>query len=103
VFNIEILRKMGFLFVSRESNQKEGASINIGFIGGGHIGKTLRRFSAVGHKVFVAKSRGPETLKDLAAETGATPVTINQAARGGKAVILTIPTKNIPDEPWQTN
>ena len=41
--------------------------MNIGIIGAGHIGGTLtRRFSALGHKVFVANSRGPESLADLA-------------------------------------
>ena len=48
--------------------------MNIGIIGAGHIGGSLtRRFTALGHKVFVANSRGPETLKALAQETGATP------------------------------
>src|SRR5690348_17186630 len=74
--------------------------MNIGIIGAGHIGGTLtRRFSALGHKVIVANSRGPETLKDLAAETGATPVTVEQAARSGEVVVVTIPMKNIPELP----
>jgi len=55
--------------------------MKIGIIGAGNIGGTLtRRFAALGHEVFVANSRGPETLKDLAAETGATPVTVERAA-----------------------
>jgi len=74
--------------------------MNIGIIGAGHIGGALtRRFSALGHKVFVANSRGPETLRDLAAETGATPVSIAEAARSGDLVIVTIPEKNIPNLP----
>lgn len=74
--------------------------MNIGIIGAGHIGGTLtRRFSALGHKVFVANSRGPETLKGLAAETGATPVTVEQAVRSGEVVIVTIPMKSIPELP----
>ena len=41
--------------------------MNIGIIGAGDIGGTLtRRFTGLGHKVFVANSRGPETLKALA-------------------------------------
>ena len=45
--------------------------MNIGIIGAGNIGGNLtRRFQELGHKVFVANSRGPETLADLAAETG---------------------------------
>src|SRR5205809_4333941 len=74
--------------------------MNIGIIGAGHIGGTLtRRFSALGHNVFVANSRGPETLKELAEETGATPVDVTEAARRGDVVIVTIPEWNIPDLP----
>src|SRR5438132_10688389 len=74
--------------------------MKIGIIGAGNIGGTLtRRFSALGHKVFVANSRGPETLAELAAETGATPVTVEQAAQAGELVIVTIPLRNIPNLP----
>jgi len=46
--------------------------MNIGIIGAGQIGGTLtHRLTALGHKVFVSNSRGPETLTDLAAATGA--------------------------------
>src|SRR5512132_1444441 len=71
--------------------------MNIGIIGAGHIGGTLtRRFTALGHNVFVANSRGPDTLADLAAETGAAAVTVKEAARAGEVVIVTIPEKSIP-------
>ena len=51
--------------------------MKIGIIGAGQIGGTLtRRFTALGHEVAVANSRGPETLADLAAETRAKPVSI---------------------------
>ena len=74
--------------------------MKIGIIGAGHIGGTLtRRFSELGHEVYVANSRGPETLADLAAETGATPVSVTEAARKGEVVIVTIPEKNIPKLP----
>ena len=74
--------------------------MNIGIIGAGNIGGNLtRRFQELGHKVFVANSRGPESLSGLAAETGATPVTVDEAARSGDVVIVTIPMKNIPDLP----
>jgi 8-hydroxy-5-deazaflavin:NADPH oxidoreductase len=74
--------------------------MRIGIIGAGHIGGTLtRRFSALGHEVFVANSRGPETLAKLAAETGATAVSVKEAARSGEVVIVTIPEKNIPRLP----
>ena len=71
--------------------------MRIGIIGAGNIGSTLtRRFAQLGHDVFVANSRGPETLRDLARETGAKAVTPKEAAREGEVVIVTIPEKNIP-------
>jgi 8-hydroxy-5-deazaflavin:NADPH oxidoreductase len=66
--------------------------MKIGIIGAGHIGGTLtRRLAALGHEVYVANSRGPETLSDLARETGAKAVTAKEAARAGEVVVLTIP------------
>ncbi|MBB2157438.1 NAD(P)-binding domain-containing protein [Gluconacetobacter diazotrophicus] len=74
--------------------------MKIGIIGAGHIGGALtRRLTALGHTVLVANSRGPETLRDLAAETGATAVTPRQAVTGVDAIVVTIPEKNIPDLP----
>jgi 8-hydroxy-5-deazaflavin:NADPH oxidoreductase len=74
--------------------------MRIGIIGAGNIGGTLtRRFTALGHQVVVANSRGPETLADLAAETGATPGTVEQAAQAGDVVVVTIPLKNISSLP----
>ena len=74
--------------------------MKIGIIGAGQIGGTLtRRLTALGHKVFVANSRGPETLSDLAAETGATAVSVPEAARGVELIVVTIPEKNIPNLP----
>ena len=74
--------------------------MKIGIIGAGQIGGTLtRRLTALGHEVFVANSRGPETLSDLAAETGATAVSVPEAVRGVDLVVVTIPEKNIPSLP----
>jgi 8-hydroxy-5-deazaflavin:NADPH oxidoreductase len=71
--------------------------MRIGIIGAGQIGSTLaRRFTAAGHEVSIANSRGPDTLRDLARETGATPVTVEQAARAGDLVVVTIPMKSVP-------
>lgn len=70
--------------------------MKIGIIGAGNIGGALaRRFTALGHKVSVANSRGPETLARLAAETGATAVTVMEAAQDADVVVVTIPEKNI--------
>lgn len=74
--------------------------MKIGIIGAGHIGSTLtRRFTAAGHEVSVANSRGPETLASLAAETGATAVPVTEAAKGAELVVVTIPEKAIPSLP----
>ncbi|TDU74347.1 hypothetical protein EDD91_0989 [Streptomyces sp. KS 21] len=74
--------------------------MKIGIIGAGNIGGNLtRRLTALGHEVSVANSRGPETLSDLAKETGATPVTVAEAARGAEVVVVTIPLKNVPKLP----
>ena len=70
--------------------------MRIGIIGAGQIGGTLtRRLSALGHDVSVANSRGPETLAELAKETGAKAATVEQAARAGEVVIVSIPLRNI--------
>jgi 8-hydroxy-5-deazaflavin:NADPH oxidoreductase len=74
--------------------------MRIGIIGAGNIGGTLtRRLSALGHEVSVANSRGPETLADLAAETGARAVSVTEAARAGEVVVVTIPERNVPALP----
>jgi len=74
--------------------------MKIGIIGSGHIGGTLtRRLAQLGHEVFVANSRGPETLAGLAQETGAKAVTVKEAARAGEVVVVTIPEGKIPELP----
>lgn len=74
--------------------------MKIGIIGAGNIGGNLtRRLTALGHEVSVANSRGPQTLTELAAETGATPVPAAEAARGAELVIVTVPEKSVPDLP----
>lgn len=72
--------------------------MKIGIIGAGHIGSVLaRRFTELGHEVSIANSRGPDTLGELATQTGATAVTANEAARAGEVVVVTIPMRNVPD------
>lgn len=74
--------------------------MKIGIIGTGNIGGTLtKRLTQLGHEVFIANSRGPESLAALAKETGAKPVTVADAARGGEIVIVTIPESKIRDLP----
>src|SRR5437899_1826443 len=74
--------------------------MKIGIIGAGKIGGTLaRRLTALGHEVSIANSRGPETLSALAKETGARPVTVEEAARAGDVVIVSIPVKSVTSLP----
>jgi predicted dinucleotide-binding enzyme len=74
--------------------------MNIGIIGAGHIGSALAtRLTGLGHSVYIANSRGPETLKDVAQQTGAQAVTAQEAARHGDILVVTIPLKNIPELP----
>ncbi len=72
--------------------------MEIGIIGAGFIGGTLTRLlTERGHTVKVSNSRDPETLADLAAETGATAVWAKDAPVDADLVIVSIPQKNTPD------
>lgn len=74
--------------------------MKIGIIGAGNIGRALtRRLTQLGQEVFVANSRGPATLADLARETGAKAVTVAEAAHAGDVVVVTIPEAKIRDLP----
>ncbi|WNV89110.1 NAD(P)-binding domain-containing protein [Umezawaea sp. Da 62-37] len=74
--------------------------MKIGIIGAGNIGGALtRRLTALGHDVSVANSRGPETLADLATQTGAKAVLFTEAARGADVVVVTIPLGKVADLP----
>jgi predicted dinucleotide-binding enzyme len=72
--------------------------MEIGIIGAGQIGGTLTRLlTKQGHTVRVSNSRDPETLADLAAETGATAVWAKDAPVGADLVIVSIPQENTTD------
>jgi predicted dinucleotide-binding enzyme len=74
--------------------------MKIGIIGAGNIGGALaRRFTELGHEVYIANSRGPETLREVEAETGATAVSVHEAARDRDVVVVTIPEKNVSQLP----
>ncbi|MFC5216722.1 NADPH-dependent F420 reductase [Streptomyces coerulescens] len=74
--------------------------MKIGIIGAGNIGGNLTRvLTSLGHDVSVANSRGPQTLTDLAKETGATPVPVEDAAHGAEIVVVTVPVKAVPNLP----
>jgi predicted dinucleotide-binding enzyme len=70
--------------------------MKIGIIGAGGMGRVLAgRLGKLGHHVSIANSRGPGSLTALGAETGATPVSLVDAARAGAIFILAIPTKAV--------
>jgi predicted dinucleotide-binding enzyme len=74
--------------------------MKIGIIGAGNIGSALvHRFRAAGHDVVVANSRGPQTLQQLAAATGARAVTVPEAVRDRDVIVVTIPEKKVPELP----
>jgi 8-hydroxy-5-deazaflavin:NADPH oxidoreductase len=71
--------------------------MKIGIIGTGHIGKTLvRKLAKTGHSVQMANSKGPESLKEFAEETGARALTPKEAIQGVDVIILSIPMNNLP-------
>jgi 8-hydroxy-5-deazaflavin:NADPH oxidoreductase len=66
--------------------------MKIGFIGAGEMGGTLiRQYSRIGHSVKMANSSGPEKLKSLALETGASAVTLAEAVTDVDVIVITIP------------
>lgn len=74
--------------------------MRIGIIGAGNIGGALaKRFTELGHEVVIANSRGPDTLREVEADTGATAVSAREAAQGRDVVVVTIPERNVPQLP----
>src|SRR3954465_13329459 len=74
--------------------------MRIGVIGAAAMGTTLARHLAkLGHQVSIANSRGPGSLTALAAESGATPVSVVDAAKSGEIVVIAIPTKAVAHLP----
>lgn len=71
--------------------------MKISIVGTGSIGTILiRKLARAGHVVLMANSRGPETLNELAEETGAQAVTAKEAVQGVEVVILSIPLGKLP-------
>jgi predicted dinucleotide-utilizing enzyme len=74
----------------------------IGLIGAGHIGSQLARLAvANGYDVVLSNSRGPDTLSSVVAELGphARAATVDEAAKAGDVVVVTIPLKNYQTVP----
>src|SRR5437879_13923605 len=47
----------------------------------------------------MAHARGPESLKDLAAQTGAIPVSVEQVVQDVDMLFIVVPQKSIPELP----
>src|SRR5258705_8140667 len=78
----------------------KGESMNFGVIGPGDIGEVIiRKLRDAGYPVKMANSRGPESLKDLAAETGAIPASLEQVVQDVDMLFIVIPQKAIPELP----
>ena len=74
--------------------------MRVGVIGAGSMGAILaRHLATLGHQVSIANSRGPESLTAVAAEIGATPVSVVDAAKAGELVVIAIPTKAVAELP----
>ena len=74
--------------------------MRIAIIGTGSMGVTLARHLAkLRHHVSIANSRGPQSLTTLAAELGATPVSVADAAHAGEVIFIAIPTRAVADLP----
>jgi predicted dinucleotide-binding enzyme len=75
----------------------------LGIIGSGNIGTELAKLAvAAGIDVVLANSRGPESLREKAAELGVRAGTVVEAAEAGDWVVVTIPLlayTEIPVEP----
>src|SRR5437870_10720632 len=74
--------------------------MNIGMIGTGDIGEVIiRKLRDAGYAVKMANTRGPESLKDLAANTGAIPVSVEQVVQDVDMLFIVVPQKAIPELP----
>src|SRR5246127_3978820 len=74
--------------------------MNIGVIGPGNIGEVIiRKLRDAGYPVKMANSRGPESLKDLAAKTGAIPASLEQVVQDVDMLFIVVPQNAIPELP----
>ncbi|MFK4258382.1 NAD(P)-binding domain-containing protein [Agrobacterium tumefaciens] len=66
--------------------------MRIGFIGAEHISKALARLAvANGHTATLNNSRGPEPLREAAAEIGCQPAVVSDVPSSTDVMVLTVP------------
>jgi 8-hydroxy-5-deazaflavin:NADPH oxidoreductase len=74
--------------------------MNIGVIGPGEIGSVIvGKLRDAGHSVKMANSKGPESLRELAAKTGAIPVSTEQVVQNVDILFIVLPNNAIPKLP----
>jgi len=74
--------------------------MKIGIIGAGNIGRVLAlRWVERGHEVLIGNSRGPDTLAEVAGETGAKPAELADVVRGAAVIVVRIPEKKVLNLP----
>lgn len=74
--------------------------MKIGIIGTGAIGGTIaKKLAIAGHEVKVHSAGEPDRLEKRAQELGVSPSTIEEVVKDVDVVIVSIPTKAIPDLP----
>jgi predicted dinucleotide-binding enzyme len=71
--------------------------MNIGVIGPGDIGEVIvRKLRDADYPVKMGNSRGPESLRSLAAKTGAMPVSVEQVVHNVDILFIVVPSKGDP-------
>ena len=74
--------------------------MNIGVIGTGDIGAVIvKKLRDAGYPVKMANSKGPDSLRALAAKTGAMPVSVEQVVQNVDILFIVVPQKAIPKLP----
>lgn len=70
----------------------------IGIIGAGNVGHALATsLVKIGHVVKVANTKGAESLKEFAAQTGAQAVNLSEVTQGVHVLIIAVPLHRIPE------
>ena len=71
--------------------------MNIGLIGPGEIGAVIvKKLRDAGYPVKMANSKGPDSLRELAAKTGAIPVSVKEVVQDVDILFLVLPQKAFP-------
>ena len=71
--------------------------MNIGVIGTGDIGAVIvKKSKDAGYPVKMANSKGPDSLGELAAKTGAIPVSVEEVVQDVDILFLVLPQKAFP-------